>query len=255
MALDFYKLVESIESPNFTLETDDTLPFKVEGDQELIKLFISTIAEYFAANQKMKLVGAAETKDQFVLRLTIPNPSQKSSAAFLGQYQNFKLSVQEETEDQLKLKFRLDKPIKRDFQIGIQQDDDTKDLSGVNILLVEDNFVNQKVASKFLEKWKVNVTIAENGLQAINQVKENNFDLILMDIQMPVLDGFEATIAIRNMPDATKQNTPIIALTASIWSDVELQKERTGLNDYILKPFKPDVLFEIIQRYCSRIKN
>ena len=90
----------------------------------------------------------------------------------MAQYQNFKLAIQEEHADLIKLKFRLDKPIKRDFQIGIQQDDESKDLSGVNILLVEDNFVNQKVASKFLEKWKVNVTIAENGLQAINQVKE-----------------------------------------------------------------------------------
>lgn len=252
MAIDLYKLVESISSTNFKLETDDSLPFKVEGDEDLIKLFISTIAEYFAANQAMKLSCAAETKDQFVLRLTIPAAAQPCTQQFLAQYQNFKLAIQEEHADYIKLKFRLDKPIKRDFQIGIQQDDESKDLSGVNILLVEDNFVNQKVASKFLEKWKVNVTIAENGLQAINQVKENHFDLILMDIQMPVLDGFEATIAIRNLPDATKQNVPIIALTASIWSDIELQKERTGLNDYILKPFKPDVLFEIIQRYCSR---
>ena len=84
------------------------------------------------------------------------------------------------------------------------------------MLLVEDNPANVLVASKFLTKWEIETDTAENGQLALNAVKESEpYDLILMDLQMPVMDGYEATRKIRQLPDTQLNKIPIIALTAS----------------------------------------
>ncbi len=118
------------------------------------------------------------------------------------------------------------------------------------ILLVEDNRFNLNVAVQFLNIWNLEADIAENGMVAIEKVKTNDYDLILMDLQMPVMDGYEATLEIRSF-DA---NIPIIALTASATSEVIDKATKVGMNDFVSKPFNPDELHQKIAVYLSKHK-
>lgn len=110
------------------------------------------------------------------------------------------------------------------------------------ILIVEDNEINKIIAEKFLTKWGMIVEHAENGKIAIEKLQSEYFDLILMDLEMPVMSGYEATDRIRQMNDEKKRNIPIIALTASAMLDIQKKIYTLGMNDFILKPFNPNEL-------------
>ncbi len=125
---------------------------------------------------------------------------------------------------------------------------DMNDLSHLQVLIAEDNPVNVMLMKKLLSKWKIVPVIAENGALAIQKIQYGNFDLILMDLQMPVMDGFEASMEIRKLPDPKKAATPIIALTASALFDIREKVYDSGMNDYVSKPFKPEELFEKIHK-------
>ncbi len=119
---------------------------------------------------------------------------------------------------------------------------------GLNILLAEDNPVNQKLAVHLLEKRGYKVTVADNGQMALSLLEKQSFDLILMDVQMPILDGFEATAQIRNKESGSGKHTPIIAMTAhALVGDKERCLE-AGMDDYVSKPIQPDELFKVIAR-------
>ncbi|MBC7397758.1 MAG: response regulator, partial [Bdellovibrionales bacterium] len=107
---------------------------------------------------------------------------------------------------------------------------------GVRVLLVEDNPINQKVAVKTLEKQGFLMTLANHGLEALELLKQQTFDLILMDCQMPEMDGYEATRRIRAYPLAVR-NIPIIAMTANAMKGDRERCLQAGMNDYITKPF------------------
>lgn len=120
-------------------------------------------------------------------------------------------------------------------------------LRNMNMLIAEDNPVNVLLMKKLLSKWKITPTIADNGEHVIELLKSADFDIILMDLQMPVMNGFDAAKQIRKLPDLKKANVPIIALTATALNDIEDQVFRVGMNDYVSKPFKPEELMEKIQ--------
>jgi len=106
------------------------------------------------------------------------------------------------------------------------------------ILIVEDHKINQIVATKFLKKYQCEIDIAENGEEAVKIVTENDdYDLILMDLEMPVMNGYEAAIAIRNLEKGMDQ-TPIVALSANALLDVSKKVQEAGMNGYISKPFE-----------------
>lgn len=107
------------------------------------------------------------------------------------------------------------------------------------ILIVEDNEINSFIAQKFLKSWGVDTQLAENGAIALEMITKENFDLILMDLEMPVMSGYEATEAIRKLEDPQKSSIPIIALTASAMLDVQTKIFSLGMNAFILKPFNP----------------
>ncbi len=118
------------------------------------------------------------------------------------------------------------------------------------ILLAEDNLVNQEVAIGMLMSLGCQVEVAENGLEALQAVKMQNYDLILMDCHMPEMDGFEATRKIRQLEQVLKQPfTPIIALTADVQKGIEEQCLETGMNDYVSKPFSKIQLQELLQQW------
>jgi PAS domain S-box-containing protein len=123
-------------------------------------------------------------------------------------------------------------------------------LRDLNVLLVEDNDINQLYASSILKSWDCNLEMAENGYVALEKLKNNSFDIILMDLQMPVMDGYEATKAIR-MGEAPKNQTPIIALTANATRS-EIEKcLASGMNDCIPKPFTPEDLFRVLVKHSA----
>jgi PAS domain S-box-containing protein len=123
---------------------------------------------------------------------------------------------------------------------------DAKCFDGVKVLLVEDNEMNRFIAIQSLNYVGCKVTEAENGLEAINQLKTGDFDLVLMDIQMPEMDGMEATKQIRNK---LGKNVPIVALTANAFKhDIDLYLS-LGMNDYLIKPYRETDLYEKIAIY------
>ncbi|MES2426620.1 MAG: response regulator [Bacteroidota bacterium] len=126
-----------------------------------------------------------------------------------------------------------------------------KALSAVRMLIAEDNPMNVMLMKKMLSKWSIIPSVAENGERAVELVQYGNFDIILMDLQMPVMNGFDATMEIRKMHDPQKSRIPIIALTASALFDIRERVQESGMNDYVSKPFKPNELFEKIQNLVA----
>jgi PAS domain S-box-containing protein len=124
-------------------------------------------------------------------------------------------------------------------------------LEGKKILVAEDNKINFFVANKFLIGWGMIVSHAENGQLALEMIEKEEFDLILMDLHMPILDGIEATRIIRNSDNPRIKNIPIIALTAAIMSESHDKIEDLNINDYVLKPFKPQDLYDRIRKHVK----
>ncbi len=126
-----------------------------------------------------------------------------------------------------------------------------KDLSG-SILLVEDNKVNQLVAKKMLAALGLTVLVAENGEKALQLSEENRFDLILMDCQMPVMDGYQATRAIREREESQDtKRLPIIAMTANALEGDRQKCLEAGMDDYLAKPVKKDALRDVLGNWLS----
>lgn len=130
-----------------------------------------------------------------------------------------------------------------------RSEDEFDELQGKRILIAEDNKINFFVANKFLTKWGVLVTHAENGELALELINENSYDLILMDLHMPVMDGVEATRKIRESEREEISTMPVVALTAAIMSEYQDKIEGLNINDYILKPFKPRELYDKIKKH------
>ncbi len=124
-------------------------------------------------------------------------------------------------------------------------------LEHVRVLLVEDNEANTLVASKIFGQWGVRPDFAINGEIALEMVQVEKYDLVLMDLQMPVMDGYHATQAIRSLEGEYFQTLPIIALTASAMSDVKEKLLEIGMTDYVTKPFNPRELYGKIAHYAG----
>ena len=117
-------------------------------------------------------------------------------------------------------------------------------LRGIRVLVVEDNAVNQLVVTELLEAWGCQVVAADNGLIAVGATAKEKFDAILMDVQMPVMDGFEATAAIREQERISNTHTDIIAMTANAMSGDRERCLRAGMDSYLSKPLQPASLLE-----------
>lgn len=127
-----------------------------------------------------------------------------------------------------------------------------EEFSNINILLVEDNWVNQLVATEVLASAKISVDKVNNGFEAVEAVKSKEYDAVLMDIQMPKMDGFKATKIIRN--DLKKSSLPIIAMTAHAKQSDRVVCLNAGMNDYISKPFDSNELFAVIRKNIGKLK-
>jgi len=124
---------------------------------------------------------------------------------------------------------------------------------GLRILLAEDEAINQLAMRILLEKAGHRVAIAQNGQEVLDLLREQEFDCVFMDVQMPVMSGIEATRSIRTLPDLTaKKDIPIIALTAHAMSGDRESFLRAGMDDYLAKPVSLDDLVKAIMRLKGR---
>lgn len=123
-----------------------------------------------------------------------------------------------------------------------------KDIRGVRILVVEDNEINARILKTFLTKWEIRIKEAITGIHAIELMKYHKFDLILMDLEMPEMNGYTTLKKIREM----KIDTPVIAFTATLLENMDSLVTEAGFTDYVLKPFKSADLKRKIELYCER---
>ena len=126
--------------------------------------------------------------------------------------------------------------------VTINLDQELKKRQGAHVLLVEDNPINQEVTCQLLESVGIRTTVAENGKAAVAMAGAGNYDLILMDLQMPVMGGLEATMEIRRL--AGMESIPILAMTANVFEEERHKCMSAGMNDHLAKPVKPEILYK-----------
>lgn len=168
----------------------------------------------------------------------------------------------------LNVSVRLLKPVKPselkgaiESVVGISEDDqeparksELASRASLRILLAEDGWANQKLAAGLLEKWGHHVTIANDGQEAVNCVKQETFDLVLMDLQMPVMDGLEATREIRRMREHRGHRLPILAMTAHVKVGDEQRCLEAGMDGYLSKPVRQQQLRSAIQEIAAKME-
>ena len=138
-------------------------------------------------------------------------------------------------------------------QLQEKQNEETQELniSGHKVLLVEDNDINAEIAMMILEQNGIEVERAENGQIGLEMVKENHYAAVLMDIQMPIMNGYETSRAIRELDGEYFKNLPIIAISANAYDDDVKECLEAGMNDHIAKPFDPDKLMKLLHKYIN----
>jgi CheY-like chemotaxis protein len=122
--------------------------------------------------------------------------------------------------------------------------------SGRKILLAEDEPINQEVTLLLLEETGLEVVLANDGMEAVEQVGNTDFAAVLMDMQMPKMGGIDATLAIRKMPG--QENLPILAMTANAFEEDRQKCMAAGMNDFITKPVRPGVLYAVLLKWLSQ---
>jgi PAS domain S-box-containing protein len=131
--------------------------------------------------------------------------------------------------------------------LAIQSQDALRDVS---VLVVEDNFINQQIAVEFLTQAGLKPVLADNGKESLERLAEQSFDVVLMDVQMPVMDGYEATRHIRAQPQFA--SLPVIAMTANAMTGDAQRCIDAGMNDHVSKPVDPDQLFAVLKKWVKR---
>lgn len=127
-----------------------------------------------------------------------------------------------------------------------------KKLKGKRVLLVEDNDLNAEIATELLTEEGIMIERAENGVACIdmfNKAKQNYYSLILMDIQMPIMNGYEASRRIRELKDGNKSQIPIVAMTANAFEEDKKMALTSGMNDHVAKPIDMNILLPTIMKY------
>tara|TARA_R110001606_G_scaffold103595_3_gene226491 strand:+ start:29255 stop:30940 length:1686 start_codon:yes stop_codon:yes gene_type:complete len=158
-----------------------------------------------------------------------------------------KVKISSKVEDGSRFYFTLKLKIADQEIIDNESFKKVYNFTGKRVLLVDDNLINVMVGKQILEKEKLKVTVAHDGLTAVNKVKEQDFDIILMDIQMPVMDGYNATKEIRKF----NPTVPILALSANVFAEVKDKIAECGMDGFIFKPFTPKDLLIQIEKFTS----
>ena len=141
----------------------------------------------------------------------------------------------------------------REIEVKQEQQTENKNLADKKVLLVEDNKLNQEIAVEILTQYGLKVSVADDGDKAVEIMRNavpGQFDIVLMDIQMPRMNGYEATSAIRCLPDAKVAGIPIIAMTANAFDEDRSLADEAGMNGYITKPIDIEKMMSVISKFC-----
>ncbi|MDC6388241.1 7TM diverse intracellular signaling domain-containing protein [Maribacter sp. PR1] len=210
------------------------------------------------SKEKMSTVFEAFTKKSFL-------DKREFSGLGLGLYivktyvdlHNGDISVRRNKEGGTKFSVHLEMGYAPELDISKDGKDYRKEinLEGINILLVEDNKMNQQVIKLIVKKWKNAIlTIANNGKEGLELLAQNDFDIVLMDLQMPVMDGFEAIAMIRGgMVSDEKTDIPIVVLTADSTEKTRKEIFRLGVNDYATKPISAEVVYKKVTNNLRKV--
>jgi two-component system sensor histidine kinase/response regulator len=145
------------------------------------------------------------------------------------------------------------KEMPRESQVAVGKEEAARaleEIKGRHVLLAEDNEINQQVAKEILEGAGLKVSVANNGREALNAVKEHQYDAVLMDVQMPVMDGYAATREIRKL-ESGNRNVPIVAMTAHAMAGDEEKSLDAGMNGHVTKPIDPEQLFSVLGKWIQ----
>ncbi len=284
-----YRYVAEEKGLRFIVEIDPSLPRKVKGDptrinQILTNLIGNAIKFTHKGEIKVSLRKLSESKETVRVEYAVADtgigiPPDKLESIFesftqaekattrkfggtglglsiskkLAELLGSHIEVKSKVNQGTTFSFILDLKKVKGTRNSTDEDIDkiTANLRGRRVLIAEDNALNRIVAIKSMKEWGMEIDQCENGKEALELVKDNDYDVILMDLQMPVMDGYEATRAIRRLDDPRKKNVPIIALTASALMDIRSQAKEYAMNDILIKPFKPDDLARMLHRVIS----
>jgi len=135
--------------------------------------------------------------------------------------------------------------------IDIQEEGSSNRFVDLKVLLVEDNKINQLLARQILTGWGVNVELANDGFEAIAKLQRRTYDLILLDLQMPEIDGFEVARFVRKTIKPPANEIPIVALTADAFTETKIRTQEAGMNDFITKPYQQKDLYRVLRKFSS----
>jgi CheY-like chemotaxis protein len=161
---------------------------------------------------------------------------------------NTELLLESEEGKGSKFSFKLELPVSgsRKVYIPDKSGKTLPELKGIKILVAEDNAVNLTILKRFLLKWGIEITEAENGKLAVDKFSKGAYDLLLFDLEMPEMDGAEALREVRKICD----QVPVMAFTAAVYENMQADLKEKGFTDYIHKPFRPDDLHQKIAMYA-----
>ncbi|PCJ94898.1 MAG: hypothetical protein COA50_10980 [Flavobacteriaceae bacterium] len=276
---------------NFVIKKDSSLPVMLIGDSiRVSQILTNLIGNAIKFTEEGKVVldieVAAETEDAIIIEFAIQDtgigiPKDKIERVFQSFAQansdttrkyggsGLGLSICKQLlelmDSDLKLETEVGKGSCFSFLLNFKKSDEEvlqnedylnieaqDNLKGVKILVAEDNQLNTMVIEKFFEKWQIDLDLAENGLVALNKSIANTYDLILMDLQMPVMNGFDSCKAIRESNNALNNEMPIYALSASTGVNIKTEIAKYGMNGLIHKPFNPNELYRILSKIVQK---
>ena len=288
---DFFKHKAENKNIELTLEISDEVPQMVNGDpyrlnQILVNLVGNAIKFTPRGSVKIRVKTSKSNNEFFPLVISVQDtgigiPENKIDSIFesftqanndisrtfggtglglaitkkLVQLQNGKIAVKSipnvGTIFTIEIFYaKSQTPFIKQHQIS---DTENKNLHGLRILIVEDNKINQFVVKQIVNKWNTNITIVSNGREAIEMLTETDFDIVLMDLQMPEISGFDATQIIRSQNSSVNNKTiPIIALTADAFIETKKKVLEAGMNDFVTKPIDQEELYSKIIKQIKK---
>jgi CheY-like chemotaxis protein len=240
------------------LSVDDNIPKEFYGNRDVCEQLLREGYQYFTKNLVNGIIRIdIDKKSESTEETTITLKTSGSDNIQNSKFENGKDQISSEALSLIKKKFVGAKTLKITseksaliFQVTLQNIDSSINsenahpLTGSQVLIAEDNEINAMVFSSFLEEWGCISSFAINGLEALQMAQENEYDLILMDIHMPVLNGIKATEKIREF----NVNIPIIALTASDLDQDYNGAHIAGVTDYLVKPISNQLLHSVISK-------
>lgn len=278
---------------NFNIKVDDSIDYNLYGDPVKLKQICLNLIENFIKNSKsgkknidISIIpkGKIEKEVDLLIELSskdlihIPDPNPVKGETTVAKFVrlldlHIAKRIIESMDGELDIESNADEFAFRfliRYQIGseIKEPSDKKDviekptipgekttsLTDANVLLVEDNLINQKIVLLSLKKAVKNVDIANNGKEALDKFGSVKYDVILMDIQMPIMNGIVTTKKIRGIEKSTSSHTPIIAITANALLGDKEECLAAGMDDYISKPFQIETLLKKMEHHISEAK-